>query len=68
MLKNNTIINRRLYIPRFSLKNVKDIGNIPINEPIKYSGCQMTKHIMRYFNQQQDNNLVHERVIQPMVW
>jgi hypothetical protein len=62
------------YIPRFSLKNVKDIGNIPINEPIKYSDVIMSKAI-RYgmiflinYKGAEDNNFAgHERVIQPMV-
>ena len=39
------LIEDNEYIPRFSLKNVKDISNIPINKPIKYSDDVMAKAI-----------------------
>ena len=31
------LIENKEFVPRFSLKNVRDIANIPINEPVKYS-------------------------------
>ncbi len=34
--ENYELVEDREYVPRFTLKNVKDIANIPINEPIKY--------------------------------
>ncbi len=39
------LIENQEFIPRFSLKNVKDINNIPINKPIKYSDDIMAKAI-----------------------
>ena len=33
----NNLIENQEFIPRFSLKNVKEIANIPVNKPIKYS-------------------------------
>lgn len=68
------LIEDNEYIPRFSLKNVKDIGNIPINEPIKYSDVVMSKCI-RYgmvmlinYKGAKDNHFAgHERVIYGMV-
>ena len=39
------LIEDNEFIPRFSLKNVKDIANIPINEPIKYNEQTMIKAI-----------------------
>ena len=68
------LIEDNEYIPRFSLKNVKDIANIPINEPIKYSDEVMRKAI-RYgmmflinYKGEKDKHLAgHERVIYPMV-
>ena len=68
------LIEDHEYIPRFSLKNVKDIGNIPINEPIKYSDAVMTKAIrygmiflINYKGAEDKHFTGHERVIQPMV-
>jgi hypothetical protein len=68
------LIEDHEYIPRFSLKNVKDIGNIPINEPIKYSDAVMTKAIrygmiflVNYKGAEDKHFAGHERVIQPMV-
>jgi len=34
----NDLKEDREFIPRFSLKNIKDFQNVPINEPIKYDG------------------------------
>lgn len=62
------------FIPRFSLKNVKDIANIPINEPIKYSDEVMTKAIrygmiflINYKGEEDTHFAGHERVIYGMV-
>jgi hypothetical protein len=62
------------FIPRFSLKNVTDIANIPINEPIKYNEQTMIKAIkygmifLINYKGEEDNHFAgHERVIYPMV-
>jgi len=62
------------FIPRFSLKNVTDIANIPINEPIKYNEQTMIKAIkygmiflINYKGAEDDHFAGHERVIYPMV-
>jgi len=62
------------FVPRFSLKNVKDIANIPINEPIKYSDEVMIKAIkygliflINYKGEEDTHFSGHERVIYPMV-
>ena len=46
--ENYELIEDNEYIPRFSLKNVKDIADIPINEPVKYSDQMMIKAIKWY--------------------
>jgi hypothetical protein len=68
------LIEDNEYIPRFSLKNVKDIANIPINEPIKYSDEVMRKAIrygmmflINYKGEKDKHFAGHERVIYPMV-
>ena len=68
------LIEDNEYIPRFSLKNVKDIANIPINEPIKYSDEVMSKAIrygmmflINYKGEKDKHFAGHERVIYPMV-
>ena len=62
------------FIPRFSLKNVTDIANIPINEPIKYNEQMMIKAIkygmiflINYKGEEDNHFSGHERVIYPMV-
>jgi len=62
------------YIPRFTLKNAKEISNIPINEPIKPSQEVMIKAIkfgmvflISYKGQKDNLPAGHERVIYPMV-
>ena len=62
------------FIPRFSLKNVKEIANIPINEPIKYSDAVMIKGIkygmiflINYKGEEDKHFSGHERVIYGMV-
>jgi hypothetical protein len=68
------LIEDNEFIPRFSLKNVKDIANIPINEPIKYSDDIMIKAIkygmiflINYKGEEDTHFAGHERVIYPMV-
>ena len=68
------LIEDNEYIPRFSLKNVKDISNIPINKPIKYSDDIMAKAIkfgmiflINYKGEEDKHFAGHERVIYPMV-
>lgn len=72
--ENYDLIENREYVPRFSLKNVKEIGNIPINEPIKYSDDIMIKAIkygmiflINYKGEEDSHFAGHERVIYPMV-
>jgi hypothetical protein len=68
------LIENQEFIPRFSLKNVKDINNIPINKPIKYSDDLMSKAIkygmiflINYKGEEDRHFAGHERVIYPMV-
>lgn len=68
------LIEDNEFIPRFSLKNVKEIGNIPINQPIKYSEEIMIKAIkygmiflINYKGEHDSHFAGHERVIYPMV-
>ena len=68
------LIEDNEYIPRFSLKNVKDIANIPINEPIKYSDEVMIKAIkygmiflINYKGEKDTHFSGHERVVYGMV-
>lgn len=68
------LIENQEFIPRFSLKNVKDINNIPINKPIKYSDDIMSKAIkygmiflINYKGEEDKHFAGHERVIYPMV-
>ena len=56
------------------MKNVKDIANIPINEPIKYNEQTMIKAIkygmiflLNYKGEEDSHFAGHERVIYPMV-
>lgn len=72
--ENYDLIEDNEYIPRFSLKNVKDIANIPINKPIKYSDDLMAKGIkygmmflINYKGEEDKHFAGHERVIYPMV-
>ena len=68
------LIEDNEFIPRFSLKNVKDIANIPINEPIKYNEQTMIKAIkygmiflLNYKGEEDTHFAGHERVIYGMV-
>lgn len=68
------LIENQEFIPRFSLKNVKEIGNIPINEPLKYSDELMIKGIkygmiflINYKGEKDGHFAGHERVVYGMV-
>lgn len=72
--ENYELIEDREFIPRFTLKNIKDLQNIPINEPIKYSDDVMKKAIkfgmiflINYKGEEDSHFAGHERVIYPMV-
>ena len=67
------LIENQEFVPRFSLKNVRDIANIPINEPVKYSDELMIKAIkygmiflLNYKGEKDSHFAGHERVIYPM--
>lgn len=72
--ENYDLIEDREFIPRFSLKNVKEIADIPINEPIKPTPEILTKAIkygmiflINYKGEKDKHFAGHERVIYPMV-
>ena len=72
--ENYELVEDREFIPRFSLKNVKEISNIPVNEPIKYSNKIMTTAIkygmvmlINYKGEKDNHFSGHERVIYGMV-
>jgi hypothetical protein len=70
----NNLKEDREFIPRFSLKNIKDFQNIPINEPIKYDEKILIKAIqygmiflINYKGEKDKHFAGHERVIYPLV-
>lgn len=70
----NDLKEDREFIPRFSLKNIKDFQDVPINEPIKYDEKILTKAIkygmiflINYKGEKDKHFAGHERVIYPMV-
>ena len=70
----NDLKEDREFIPRFSLKNIKDFQDVPINEPIKYDEKLMIKAIqygmiflINYKGVKDKHFAGHERVIYPMV-
>lgn len=72
--ENYELVEDREFIPRFSLKNVKEISNIPVNEPIKYSDKIMTTAIkygmvmlINYKGEKDSHFSGHERVLYPLV-
>lgn len=72
--ENYNLIENQEFVPRFSLKNVKDISNIPVNEPIKYSQDILVKAIkygmiflINYKGEKDTRFSGHERVIYPLV-
>jgi hypothetical protein len=71
---HNDLIENREFVPRFSLKRIKEVGNIPINEPIKYSNDLLIKAIkygmiflINYKGEKDTRFAGGERVIYPMV-
>ncbi len=72
--ENYNLVEDNEFIPRFSLKNIKDFEKIPINEPIKFSEDLLIKSIkygmifLINYKGADDNHFAgHERVIYPMV-
>ncbi len=72
--ENYELVEDKEYVSKFTLKNVKDIANIPINEPVKYSDQTMIKAIkygmifLINYKGEEDNHFAgHERAIYPMV-
>lgn len=72
--ENYELREDNMYIPRFTLKNAKQIANIPVNEPIKPTQDIIIKAIkygmvfLINYKGEKDNSFVgHERVIYPMV-
>jgi len=72
--ENYELIEDKEFIPRFTLKNIKDLQNIPINEPVKYSEDIIKKAIkfgmiflINYKGEEDSHFAGHERVIYPMV-
>jgi hypothetical protein len=70
----NDLKEDREFIPRFSLKNIKDFQDVPINEPIKYDEKLVIKAIqygmiflINYKGEKDKHFAGHERVIYPMV-
>lgn len=68
------LIEDNEFIPRFSLNNVKEISDIPINKPIKFTNEILSKAIkygmifLINYKGEDDNHFAgHERVIYPMV-
>ena len=62
------------FVPKFSLKNVKDFSDVPINKPIKYDEKIFIKAIkygmiflVVYKGEKDKQATGHERVIYPMV-
>lgn len=73
--ENYELVEDNEFIPRFSLRNIKDFEKIPINEPVKFSEEMMIKAIkygmifLINYKGADDNHFAgHERVIYPMVF
>ncbi len=72
--ENYELREDNLYVPRFQLKNAKEIADIKINEPVKPSQELILKAIkygmifLVSYKGEKDNSFAgHERVIYPMV-
>jgi len=70
----NDLKEDREFIPRFSLKNIRDFQDVPINEPVKYSDALIIKAIkygmiflINYKGEKDKHFAGHERVVQFMV-
>ena len=68
------LIEDNEFIPRFSLNNVKEISEIPVNKPIKFTQEILTKAIkygmiflINYKGEKDGHFAGHERVIYPLV-
>jgi len=72
--ENYELVEDNEYVSKFSLKNVKDIANIPINKPIKYSDDIAIKAIkygmiflINYKGAEDEHFAGHERAVYFMV-
>lgn len=72
--ENYNLKEDKEYIPRFKLKNVREIAKVPINEPIKPTQDVLVKAIkygmiflLNYKGEKDKLFIGHERVIYPMV-
>ena len=72
--ENYELVEDKEYVSKFTLKNVKDIANIPINEPIKYSDTIAIKAIkygmiflINYKGAEDKHFAGHERAVYFMV-
>ena len=70
----NDLKEDREFVPRFSLKNIRDFQDVPINEPIKYDQNLIVKAIqygmiflINYKGEKDKRFSGGERVIYPMV-
>jgi len=70
----NNLIEDNEYLSKFSLENVRELANIKINEPMKYSEKLMIKAIkygmiflINYKGEKDSHFSGHERVIYPLV-
>jgi len=70
----NDLREDREFVPRFSLKNIRDFQDVPINEPIKYDQNLIVKAIqygmiflINYKGEKDKRFSGGERVIYPMV-
>ena len=70
----NDLKEDREFVPRFSLKNIRDFQDVPINEPIKYNEKIMINAIkygmiflLNYKGEKDKQFAGHERVVYPMV-
>lgn len=68
------LVENKEFVSRFSLKNVKELANIPINEPVKFSEDLLVKAIkygmivlVNYKGEKDSHFAGHERVLYPMV-
>ena len=72
--ENYELVEDNGYVSKFTLKNIKDFQNIPINEPLKYSDDLIIKAIkygliflINYKGAEDKHFSGHERAIYPMV-
>ena len=60
--ENYELVEDKEYVSKFTLKNVKDIANIPINEPIKFVKLERgeKEELNRKFNYSIDYNQIYD--------